>query len=286
MLRHSDRAVMLLDLDKAYSDALDQTSGGTAYYSAPVSTGEKPTAQKDFTALGRIIDYMEDNVTDFPASKFRRIKKACLSGTANAYVLTNLLTRKSYGIIWTVVTILLTVIVCTIVIIWNTVDKDWIDSDGIPIDFNQDSIMNEVPAIAPPLIEDSIIPTPSSSSTSRQSRSNGSISIQQSATSGITIDIDTPMAEFTSKLEASYKELTSGITRNRLRDIMSELITLHNQAYFKILDDTKLRYPDIPGIDVDLEVARRFEKSKPGKLYVKFNKTVSDSLRVWDKDSL
>lgn len=58
MLRHSDRGVMLLDMDKCYSDSLDRTHGGTAFICDPLDNGDKPTVAKDFSAIGNLIDYI------------------------------------------------------------------------------------------------------------------------------------------------------------------------------------------------------------------------------------
>ncbi|MDE5842492.1 MAG: protein kinase family protein [Muribaculaceae bacterium] len=78
MLRHSDRSVILIDLDKAYSDALDMTHGGTEGISNPLPAGEIPTIHKDYEGVGRLIDYLSENVEGFPRAEFRRLRRECV----------------------------------------------------------------------------------------------------------------------------------------------------------------------------------------------------------------
>ncbi|MDE6339090.1 MAG: protein kinase, partial [Muribaculaceae bacterium] len=94
MLRHSDRSVMLLDLDKSYSDILSSNSGGTKSFSEPMPFGEKPTAYKDISAIGRIVDVMADNVPGFPLSRFKRFRKECLNESFSDRRLSAALERK------------------------------------------------------------------------------------------------------------------------------------------------------------------------------------------------
>ena len=100
MLRHIDLGVMLLDLDKAYSDVLDTSHGGTVSVSAPLSYGEKPTAQKDFVAVGKVMDCIAAAVTGFPRLRFRKFRNDCLSGTASIDSLTHKLQGSSGKWLW------------------------------------------------------------------------------------------------------------------------------------------------------------------------------------------
>ncbi len=87
LLRHSDRGVMLIDLDKSYSDTLDCTHGGTPTVSSPMVEGNKPTAQKDYAAISRLLEILEGSVPNFPKSKFRRFQRLCRKGDVSSEML-------------------------------------------------------------------------------------------------------------------------------------------------------------------------------------------------------
>lgn len=91
------------------------------------------------------------------------------------------------------------------------------------------------------------------------------------------------MADFTAKVETAYKALDSGLTRDQLQEYLFDLAQTYLASYQAIVMGAKLRNPDTPEIDVELAVAREYEQSRAGKLYTKFNKAVSDTLRNWDK---
>ncbi len=102
MLRHSDRGVMLIDLDKAYSDILHSTHGGTKSISNPLAKGETITADKDIKAIGRVFDIITENVSKFPARKFGRFRKACDSNGITADKLQSELQPHPHRRLWVI----------------------------------------------------------------------------------------------------------------------------------------------------------------------------------------
>ena len=100
MLRNSDRGVMLLDLDKSYSDILNCNHGGTKSFSEPLDENQKPTAQKDYSAIGRIIESISETISRFPESSIKHFHKECLSGNATPDRLLRQLQSNTHSWIW------------------------------------------------------------------------------------------------------------------------------------------------------------------------------------------
>lgn len=281
MLRHSDRGVMLLDLDKSYCDIMDDTHGGTASVSAPLKSGEKPTAYKDFAAIGNIIDEIAGNVPEFPVRAFQRFRNECLDKNTDGDRLTDALDHKSDRRFLKAAAMATILISIPVAILWNRNAQDSTEDYRRSAPVESNDTIAVMPQLTPqPEAEATADPTsikhlPPASSTSAYPAK------QQE----IVIDIDTPMAEFISKLETADSALKSGITRKQLSDLLSDLIATHSAAYLGIIKDAKQRYPDIPGIDVELAVARALERSRAGRLYTSFNDALSDSLRKWDQPS-
>lgn len=92
MLRHSDRRVVLIDLDKSYSDTFDRTHGGTPGSSDPLRCGLKPTVNKDFTAIGNLIGWLGSRADDFPIRWFKEFCNECGKPDATYERLSALLT--------------------------------------------------------------------------------------------------------------------------------------------------------------------------------------------------
>lgn len=279
MLRHSDRSVMLLDLDKSYCDIMDNTHGGTASVSAPLRTGEKPTAYKDFAAIGNIIDEIAGNVPEFPVRALRRFRNECLDKNTSGDRLAAALDHKSDRRLLKATAMLTILIAISVTLLWNRNAQDTTEDFHRSAAVESSEIIAETPQLTPqPEADATVDPTPG-----QQLPPASSTYAYPSKQEEIVIDIDTPMAEFISKLETADSALKSGITRKQLSDLLSDLIAAHSAAYHGIIKDAKQRYPDIPGIDVELAVARALERSRAGRLYASFNEALSDSLRKWDQ---
>lgn len=280
MLRHSDRGVMLIDLDKAYSDIRNNNHGGTRSFSEPLERDGKPTAFKDISAIGIIVDKIAEEVPGFPSSKFKRFRKECRNEAFSEGRLISLLEQKANWIFMGICAIILIASVIAILIwIKNTRDGTTESSTVSPGMYheNPDDRMNEEtePAI-------SFQPETAQSKPVQQESSESIAALN--APFSITIpDMDEKMAGFTSKVETAYEALASGIPRDRVRVYTFELAQSYTSSYHTAVTGAKLRNPDIPAIDVELAVARAYERSRACKLYTKFNEAVSDSIRKWDK---
>lgn len=285
MLRHSDRSVMLLDLDKSYSDILSSNSGGTKSFSDPVLLGEKPTAYKDISAIGRIFDVIAEKVPGFPLSRLKRFRKECLNENFSERRLSAALERKAYRN-WFIFVGILVLVTATPILIRNLSTRNiQTDSPAIVPEVHQETSGNDTPVTTDDTVT-SVSPQPKTIPPRvTQTEPTASTSKDRDKPQEIVIDIDTKMADFTSKVEEAYNALSSGINPKQLQECLYDLAKSHSTTYQSVVKDIKIQYPDVPGIDVELAVARAYERSNIGKLYIKFNEAVADTLRKRDKDS-
>ena len=278
MLRHSDRSVMLVDLDKSYSDILSSNSGGTRSFSDPVLLGEKPTAFKDISAIGRIVDVIAEKVPGFPLSRFKRFRKECLNENFSEHKLSAVLERKSNRN-WFIFIGILFFVTATPILIRN-LQKD---SPAIGPEVYKETSGNNTPVTTDDTVT-SVSPQPKTIPPSATlPNPTASATKDQDMAQEIVIDIDTKMADFTSKVKEAYNDLSSGINQKQLQERLYDLAKSYSTTYQSVVKDSKMQYPDVTGIDVELAVARAYERSNTGKLYAKFNQAVADSLRKWDK---
>lgn len=262
MLRHSDRGVMLIDLDKCYSDSLDRTHGGTAYICAPLDNGEKPTAAKDFTAIGNLIDYIAERVPKFPAKHFKRFRDACRSKDTTDERLSQTLQYRSKSYLWAIVIAVLCIACGAFYLIRSSVDSEPSQSSQqtLPAE-NSDTvrIIERVPS------EQSAIQAPTQSKSKSQFK--------------VVVDFDNRMSAFIQKATAAMAALRKGNATNReIRDMVFQMAESYTTKYQFILAAYKSENLDMSGIDVEIAVARASERSKATKLLQQFTQAASDTL--------
>ena len=262
MLRHSDRGVMLIDLDKCYSDSLDRTHGGTAYICAPLDNGEKPTAAKDFTAIGNLIDYIAERVPKFPAKHFKRFRDACRSKDTTDERLSQTLQYRSKSYLWAIGIAVLCIACGAFYLIRSSVDSEPSQSSQqtLPAE-NSDTvrIIERVPS------EQSAIQAPTQSKSKSQFK--------------VIADFDNRMSAFIQKATAAMAALRKGNATDReIRDMVFQMAESYTTKYQFILAAYKSKNPDMSGIDVELAVARASERSKATALLQQFTQAASDTL--------
>lgn len=265
MLRHSDRGVMLLDLDKAYSDTLSANHGGTKSFSDPLGKDQKPTAAKDFRAIGKILDKIAEAVLEFPSSKFRRFRKECDDRNASGKVLLATLQPKNPTRYLVLTGSLLAALTIAFFVSKNFTSDS---SSNISADDPASSAtpVSEVPAkdtvviVAQPQPEQ----VPADSPKEKKEKP--------------IVDIDKEMAHFIVEVKAAQKALEEGISPEDLIELNTNLNWSYLNTYSKIVNDCKSRNPDRPALDVELDVARIWESSQACKLYTHYNKVLSDTL--------
>lgn len=259
MLRHSDRGVMLMDLDKCYSDSLDRTHGGTAFICDPLDNGEKPTVAKDFGAIGNLIDYIAERVPKFPGKHFRRFRDACRSKDATDERVSQALQYRSKSYLWAIGLAALCVVGGAYYLIQSSVDskQEQTSQQTLPVENNDTvRIIERVPA------EQIANPAPA-----------------QSKPKAIAADFDNRMSAFIRHATAAMAALRKGeVPDKEIRDMMFQMTESYTTNYQSILAAYKSENPDKSGIDVEMAVARASEHSKATALFQQFTHAASDTL--------
>lgn len=271
LLRKSDMGVMLIDLDKAYSDTLDLTHGGTVGSSDPLVNGERPTAYKDILALGKLFDYIEAKIPGFPKSTFRRFRKECTSDTATHESLEKALQPRTQRSYWFVgASFLALLIVGGLLLRGHYTDPkfgDNVKGAGVPNDIRDTIVIKEI-------VQDQ--PQAPVENTSKPSHN------------GVNIgkDIDNRMADFLTEVSQNESKLSSGqLSDHEIRDLVYSVSMLHSELYQQAVSFYKSQHPDISGIDVELEVARAYEKSSAKRLHESFLQAAVDTLKLRHPES-
>lgn len=253
MLRHSDRSLMLLDLDKAYCDTLDQTHGGTSGFSKPLSTGEIPTVQKDIRAIGTIIETLSNQTDGFTTRRFKKIKRACEAEGTTIDKLQEILNAPSRSK-WPVFT---GVIIVVLIVTGTLVFSDRKGSEPtIPV---QDTIVIKEPVIQE--IQEKEIKT-----------------IPQEPK--IVIDFDSKMASFIEHTQEAITLLNDSTTSNRkILDLVYELTEQYTTDYRNVVNEYKSKYSNLPAIEVEMAVAGASEQSQATQQFQAFTKAASQRVK-------
>lgn len=261
MLRHSDRGVILLDLDKCYSDSLDRTHGGTALASDPVATAEKPTAAKDFTAIGNLIDCIAKRVPKFPRKRFKRFRDACRSKDATDERLLRTLQYRSKSYPW-VIGVIAICMACGAYYLIQSSAKPEAEQPYQQIDSTESSdtvrIIERIPSgqDAKPV--------------SNQHQSQPRV---------IAADFDNRMSEFIREAENALATLRKGnATDKQIHNMVDAISESHSVKYRSLMKAYKSENPDMSGVDVEMAVARAYERSKALALFQQFMQATADTL--------
>lgn len=266
MLRHSDRGVMLIDLDKAYSDTLDTTSGGSSNFSSPVKYGKKPTAWKDFEAIGKILDFIAEKTPSFPNRRFKRFRAECDNPTTTPEELIAALRRKSRTGLWIGVLLSGITIVCGIVYYYYSNTSE--------------SALREVPEVETYEESADTVSSHENNSVSPQRIPETQPSQPESRQLQISVaEFDNRMNDFTQEAHKGLSMLSSEpLSDRQITDLMHNIILSHSSKYQAVLSAYKAENPEISGIDVELAMARTFEKSKAKILLEQITQAVRDTI--------
>lgn len=251
MLRHSDRAVLLIDLDKSYSDTLDLTHGGTSGISAPLAIGERPTIHKDLAAVGVILDWLNANVKDFPRRAFMKLRSQCNACDATSDKLKRLLhiDNKSRWWIWIIMLV--------------------VGVAGATIIALQRPTAEHAPHQSEPMAKTDTIVT--------------IVQPQSSSTPKPIIDFDTNMSSFIQEVNSATSELQSGrLSNSEIADLIYKITEDYTAAYGQCVAYAKERYKQIPGGEVEMAVAKASESSRASRLLQSFTKAAADTIASRD----
>lgn len=247
MLRHSDRAVMLIDLDKSYCDTLDLTHGGTPNMSAPLAAGKQPTVSKDLVAVGVILDWFNANVKGFPQKSIKKLRSRCNASGMTADTLLKLLNNdtKSYWWLWTTLFAGAVVVGSIIASRKLTVDPV-ISQPEAPV--KTDTIVTVIQSETPQKPE-------------------------------IKIDFDASMASFIQEVNSANAELRSGeLSDSEIADLIYKITDEYTATYGRCVASYKERHKQFPGGDVELMVAKASESSRASRLFQSFTQSASDTI--------
>lgn len=268
MLRHSDRSVMLLDLDKCYSDSLDRTHGGTAFASDPVAAEEKPTAAKDFTAIGNLIDYIAESVPKFPGKRFRRFRDACRSTDATDERLSRALQYRSKSYLWAIGVIAICMACGAYYMIeYSAISEEQQTSQQASPVNNSDTvrIIERIPS------GHNALPA------SNQHQSQQKV---------IAADFDNRMSEFIREAENALATLRKGnATDKQIHNMVYAIGESQSVKYRSLMKAYKSENPDMSGFDVEMAVARAYERSKALALFQQFMQATADTMTRRHPDS-
>lgn len=253
MLRHSDRGVMLLDLDKSYSDTRDNTHGGTTNSSDPLPTDETPTAQKDILAIGRLFHYLAENVSGFPAGQFKRFCSYCNKDGVTIDTLSSDLQARPKGLL---LPVLITTTIALVFIIFALIGRKSTDVVQ-PTPATKDTIVT--------IIENSVV-EPHSQLVPPQT---------------ININFDSEMESFNAEAQSALDRLSAGsLSDAEIRDLMIQLVERYTTAYSQLVEQSKATYPHISAIDVEMSVAREAEQSRASRLLQQFTRAAADTINA------
>lgn len=260
MLRHTDRGVMLLDLDKSYSDTLNATHGGTVNSSDPLPTDEIPTAQKDILAIDRLMDNIAECVPNFPTRRFRRFHSDCRNDKADIETLRSGLQIRSTAVL--IPALMIGVVVLIIAIIFS----------GKKNGDTTTPIENLTP------VKDTVVTVIESQPVT--------INQASGSTSSIEINFDDKMSSFSTEAELALQSLSAGTLSNaEISDLMMKLVEDYTTAYGKLVEDSKATNPRIPATDVELAVARASERSRASQLLQQFTRAAADTINARSTES-
>lgn len=275
MLRHSDMGVMLIDLDKAYSDTLDMTHGGTKNNSTPTEPGQKPTAQKDFAAIGLIVDAMAASIAGFPKSACARFRKECGAETTSPERLRKALRPRQYVKAAIVTTAAIVILAIGSVIGYLSSIRETPRPDIAPVsataadtaDTGSDTAVNK--GVAAPGQPSAVI-APEVKTPERQPAEELVID---------PAEIDRRFSHLMGKMDRGLHRLKSGkMTLQEITDMMQPIGTEYQTIYGKVRTDYRAKYPQKSAVDVEYALIRAYEKSRITYKYMDFMRACSDSI--------
>lgn len=255
IMRHSDRGVMLIDLDKAYSDTLEKTHGGTVCLSDPLAPTEQPTAEKDYRAIGKIVDEIAENVPHFPWAKFRKFRNACDKDGITAEQLQSLLYISSNKKWWIIgIVCFLAIIVLMVIAIFRQTGETSTPETSVT---SKDTVIVQVPMQPVTPAESTSVEVPA-----------------------LHIDVDSRMSAFIQSTDSAMTSLHSGtLADSEIQDLVLDLTARYTSEYGNMVSNYKKEYPTLPGMDIELAVARALERSRALRLLQQFTQAASDTIQ-------
>ncbi len=279
MLRHSDRAVMLIDLDKAYCDTHNLTHGGTRGMSDPLPPTDKPTASKDFAAIGRIAELICGGEKQ-TSRKYRRFCNFCAKSGITADELRRVL-QSSRQILRTFTEIAIScvgvILLLTLVFFRNgkmQVSESGKELKATSIDAEA-NILGTDESYA--YESERFVGYP----TMTESEKLSTIKLKSTYPTEMSHDFDIRMAEYIKAAEEALTYLRSGnISEEGLQQIATKLESLWSSSYNGMLDDYRKHCPDASEAEIYQAVITASGSSKAFRVMNAYTKELLDTIRT------
>jgi tRNA A-37 threonylcarbamoyl transferase component Bud32 len=274
MLRNSDRAVMLIDLDKAYCDTYDLTHGGTPGISDVVGGEEKPSAGKDFAAIGRVLDIITGRAAKAASRKFRRFRHLCDMPDISVAKLRGALSEANKSAKTAVVLIAALVNITLIVAVMFLLKSNLpIDEQTLAIDNSAqqnepaDTVASEVIAAG-----NGSLPKAEVIEVSR---------VESAGERNEIADFDSRMARYIEATESATADLRSGkLSDSDIQKLASRVSDLYFSIFDDIRADYKREFPDASESDAYLALTTALGNSRTFKIMQAFNQEVLDTVNA------
>lgn len=258
LLRHTDRGVMLIDLDKSYSDTLDLTHGGSPDYSTPLPHGEKPTARKDFEAIGRIMDYIAESVTSFPKRKFNEFRSECGNGGATVDSLCKVLHRHSRTPVAGAVIISLCLLggLAAYSLSYKSSQPDTV-AEAVDTARMTDTITAQIAELVTDTPKEVVSVTPAAKSSKKELITPK--------------EIDAALADFIVEVKDALAALSEGtMTEDRYLDMLGPMSISYSSRIYDLTAQYKAAHPDMSPLEVEVEILTVANQSEANKLLNQF----------------
>lgn len=279
MLRHSDRAVMVIDLDKAYCDTHDLTHGGTLGISDALSGHDKPKAGKDFAAVGRIMDVISNSINKATPHSLNKFRKLCNTQDVTVEKLrrslqTSAATSKT---VWILVAAALIAIGFIFAVLF-TLDNKNIDDKGIAA--GEAALATDTVSQINAEIGEEIRPG-TESGTKPHTESEPTPQPAAAESDAAITDFDVRMSKYIEETTAATAALRSGkLSNDELQTLATKLNELYSSTYNKIKEDYMIQHPEASEFEATTALIKALDNSRTYKIMQSFLKEYVDTVNV------
>ncbi|MDE7413296.1 MAG: protein kinase [Muribaculaceae bacterium] len=298
MLRNSDRGVMLIDLDKAYSPTFDRSFGATPGLPEPTSKEKIPTIHDDFISLAKLSEYIEERSAPSKHNRFKTFRAECRNPEATDASVGEALKRTPVSTlrIWPAIGIggSAIAILCALFFLFdNSIGKrhpapDLItgQSDTIEIvktltnsDLSENQGASKLPQANNP--EDlTTNPTPLAAATAPPDTKTPANAASMKPQEAADFNFDKEMSDFVNSLKIMEKRLKSGNTTiDELYRMRTDIITLRTEKAKELY----VKYQKCNPLVSESELINSFMKitneSKSDKYYQQLFLQIGDSIQ-------
>lgn len=228
MLTSGQRNLMLIDLDKAYTDWLDDTAGDPSLYDSTTHQSDM-----DFHGIGKLVERLDENLPGFPGKNFRRFKKLCYKPGVTPDELRKVLPSSGKG--WLrpiIISCLILMVAATAFFLFRSGHPE-ISSDASPLLHNDTTEIDTTTTHT----QDT---TPSTKIDTTTSKSQQSQSIVR------PIELPELFSEIKTQLPSDPEARRQKIAENRKAELNGP-----NKKYYEVIDRESAKY--IKGLKLEIQ---------------------------------